>query len=461
MPKPVINMHCHFLNFDYIPDELTYLLVKRGNKLGIGFDESLIKLFVSQNLKGKNLAEAGAIILKSMLPQDLKDFLMSFTRKITQVGDDYVKSMQGHFTQVDICVPYMMDLAPGVGFNDDDCPLSSIGMFNYENYIQDMSDSVKNNPWKIMPFIAFDPRRPDSVEKCIKAIGQRGFVGIKIYPAMGFSPYWEHNRGNDSTPEMKKILDKTLRSSKIKKTDADYGVKIKEFREMVAKNLENMYDFCSVNKIPITVHSSIGGSYDIAISDKEAQALTNPQNWEKVLKDERFKDKGLKINFAHFGGRYLGSVFSKKDMDETSKIFAEKIIEYLLNENKIYHGEFFTDVSCHERAFEMQQDYFKDLNYVSSLPKFQNKFLYGTDYPFSLIHFSKDVRDLLNYTIVFRQNLSSCGVERLMQDNPAKFLFVDKEIPQNYISFLRENAALSVIPDWVYEKDGRYFLVDN
>ena len=89
---------------------------------------------------------------------------------------------------------------------------------------------------------------------------KKKFYGVKFYPPLGLNPW----------PKEKKELDKLL----------------------------YIYQFCCENDLPIITHCDDQGFR--TIPTKEAWAYTNPQSWERVLKEF----PTLKIDFAHSGKQY-------------------------------------------------------------------------------------------------------------------------------------------------------------
>lgn len=56
----------------------------------------------------------------------------------------------------------------------------------YENHLKDTSKMVLAYPGRIFPFVAVNPRRPDHFEIMENALQSRGFVGVKLYPSLGY-----------------------------------------------------------------------------------------------------------------------------------------------------------------------------------------------------------------------------------------------------------------------------------
>ncbi|HEV7310102.1 amidohydrolase family protein [Ensifer sp.] len=113
-------------------------------------------------------------------------------------------------------------------------------------------------------FVSFDPRReardPGSSLKNVEdAIMCKGFIGVKLYPPMGFKAI-----GN----ETERGIDTALR---------------------------RLYDWCCQHDVPIMAHAenSLGARCGNG-------SLASPQHWRELLKCERYTN--LRINLAHFGG---------------------------------------------------------------------------------------------------------------------------------------------------------------
>lgn len=139
------------------------------------------------------------------------------------------------------------------------------GVSKLASQVKRLSDAIKQiNPTrvKILPFLGIDPRRNDFSNwlSLITPLSRRGgysnsengdFIGVKLYPSLGFNPK-DH---------------------------------INFCREISARDL------------PVTVHCQQGS---LKLVD-DADDLNNPRNWQIVLKKMENDDKKLIINFAHFG----------------------------------------------------------------------------------------------------------------------------------------------------------------
>jgi hypothetical protein len=124
----------------------------------------------------------------------------------------------------------------------------------------------------------------------IDSIGSYYFIGIKVYPPLGFDPW----------PEPGIERDKVC----------------------------ILYDFCIKNKIPITAHCSPGGF----LVNKAYKDYSSPYKWEMVL--NQYND--LRLNLAHFGG-----VESRKWPEKIVNL----ILEYDSSKNDYKYPNLYTDIS--------------------------------------------------------------------------------------------------------------------
>jgi predicted TIM-barrel fold metal-dependent hydrolase len=128
---------------------------------------------------------------------------------------------------------------------------------------------------RIHPFVGFDPRREvrdrmaGEVETALDviklAVATYGFVGVKLYPPMGFKPV-----GNTKTRDM---------------TAAVAG--------QVDDVLRELYAWCMAEDVPITVHCNRSNE-----AHDDYLEFSHPELWAKVL-DEFPR---LRLNLGHFGG---------------------------------------------------------------------------------------------------------------------------------------------------------------
>lgn len=112
-------------------------------------------------------------------------------------------------------------------------------------------------------FVGFDPHREaeepgSSLENVQYAIMKKGFIGVKLYPPMGFKAWGNEKAGIDDA-------------------------------------LRRLYVWCRENEVPIMAHAenSIGAGCGFG-------SLASPQYWRDLLDTDDYDN--LRINLAHFGG---------------------------------------------------------------------------------------------------------------------------------------------------------------
>ncbi|MFZ7090795.1 amidohydrolase family protein [Primorskyibacter sp. 2E233] len=133
----------------------------------------------------------------------------------------------------------------------------------------------------VLPFAPFCPLRAaieredhpdwDSLRNVKRAVLERGFAGIKVYPPMGFKPI-----GN--TADVSKWA---------KRAPKGGGAALDH-------ELERLYTWCIENEVPIKAHAanSMGAGPGTG-------AYAAPEGWRQVLLRPEFSD--LRLNLAHFG----------------------------------------------------------------------------------------------------------------------------------------------------------------
>jgi len=136
---------------------------------------------------------------------------------------------------------------------------------------------------RIHPFVAYDPRRQaeggadaaqapgtephagsTAIELVRYAVLSAGFLGVKLYPPVGFAPF--DNPTLQPGLPLAAALDRAL------------GL---------------LYKFCESSEVPILTHTSASNEYGFGI-----RRLVSPARWAPVL--QRFP--ALRLDLGHFGG---------------------------------------------------------------------------------------------------------------------------------------------------------------
>lgn len=175
--------------------------------------------------------------------------------------------------------------------------------------------------------VGFDPRRSAEDRDILKvvkhAINDCGFVGVKLYPPMGFQPIENRKLGVPKVPEGPK-------------------------GESIEHALIELYDWCAAEDVPIMAHAenSLGSVCGYGRS-------ASPEWWRKVLGKPNYAR--LRINLAHFGG-----------FDEALDIGANAP-QGLRCEADKYSGPVWEDIIGETIKDDGRDFLFADLSYLSEL----------------------------------------------------------------------------------------------
>ena len=262
---------------------------------------------------------------------------------------------------------------------------------SYEQQLEELFALKLKYPTKVFPFVAIDPRSDTAMNnlKFIQRYMQRGFSGIKLYPALGYFGYHP--------------------------------------------GLLHVYEYAADKHIPLLTHCSSGG-INMAGDDAPAYLINpecfnklpgrtyhfqqtgemkdfcdymnNPDNFEEVL--HQFPT--LKICFAHFG------------IDAKSQFAAgpglawyDKILNLMSRYENVY-----TDIS-YTAAYSKFLEWF--MNAYQNYPaKVQERILYGTDFFMTLQEDNGQDNELLK---TIRSGLGESLFLKLAKENVERFLAHD------------------------------------
>ncbi|MFI5204645.1 MAG: amidohydrolase family protein, partial [Flavobacteriales bacterium] len=363
--KPQFNVHCHLLNYDFVPNDVSKLLSKFPEKL-------------QKNKVFKSLVSAMFKLIPGKDKNRVKSVLDTYQLPIEKVSENYAIELTK--TGIDIYTPLLMDLEQA---SKD--PLKD--QIPYEQQIALIATEAAKFPWRIFPFVMFDPRRANSFEICKKAIETQGYIGVKMYPALGYHP----------SPD---IVEKIGIHGQLSDTP----------NKQAADQLRNLYAYCAAHHIPITTHVSPGGAYATDMQknrEKYAWPLTEMSNWIDVLDDYE-----IKINFAHFGGNYLNKEADKR---VKAKSWRQQIMNFMLKYNTEDKSRIYTDLSFHDMGLfkSDREEYFMDLHLLLQHAAFKNNILFGTDASMISHTFSEG-----EYVHGFKTYLVGNEAELIFSDNP-------------------------------------------
>lgn len=277
-----------------------------------------------------------------------------------------------HLTTDDALVGLMMDIRGDTETDRDEQ--------RFRDQRNDLIEANLQRPGRLFPFFAVNPKRPDHFDLMKDAIENKGFVGVKLYPSLGY--------------------------------------------QVDSPKMMNVYAYCEEHDIPITMHCNHTGFY----VEEEFIDYCNPEHWEPILAQH----PSLKICFAHFDGH---ETFSHSNgLDDGT--WGKKILD--LMENDDYSGVY-ADVSYHTDMMgepELEDHYLQTLSDLLNRPVVQDRILFGTDSWLLRLNMSDEL-----FWSYFREKLSDQQFERIASNNPKVFLGIDplKKNFERYIDFHKTN----------------------
>jgi predicted TIM-barrel fold metal-dependent hydrolase len=169
----------------------------------------------------------------------------------------------------------LVDLGTGVGDKAKTTVTQQVHLFEKISRLTMQGRLPGGGKAHVHPFVGFDPlhelraRRSDTIdpplEEVKRAVLRYGFVGVKLYPQMGWRP-----SGNQPRPGL---------------SEADCA----ELDQIV----EDLITWCEAEHVPVTAHCA-NSNY----ADDRFRGFGGPDDWLPVLR----RHPGLRVNLGHFGG---------------------------------------------------------------------------------------------------------------------------------------------------------------
>ena len=310
---------------------------------------------------------------------------------------------------VDLYTPLLVDLGMGL---DDTAKVSIREQVELHEKISRLSmlDRLPGDGGHVHGFVGFDPRRQlraretNDIEEPLdvvrSAIADYGFVGIKLYPPMGFKPY-----GNAAEP------------------DVPDG-------EAIDVILGELYEWCVSNDVPLTAHCN-----DSNYADPAFRQYASPDNWALALQEF----PGLRVNLGHFGGART---------DEGSDGWPWRAAALAAERPNV-----FADVGNHKIYDErIRTDYFDMLEAMfeqAATAGMDRRLMFGSDWYMLASH--PDHRNFLaDYERHYRSRFGDERAERFLGGNALTFLgFDDPTNANNRRLVARYRRFEADLPHWL------------
>jgi predicted TIM-barrel fold metal-dependent hydrolase len=234
-------------------------------------------------IEGQNLSDVARLLYDEGFDKTIGrniHWALLFTRYRLELGEELQRA---HGNRSILLTPALVDFSKWVE-DEDHAPI--------QQQVDAMTRvSLRRNGPHIHGFVGFDPLRQAIHEKdrgpaaaeplaiVRNAVERGGFIGVKLYPPMGFCPIDNVKMGDDFPDHVKAKLGN-------------------EPGKLFDDILRRLYAWCEAHDVPIMAH---------AVNSNEAGRgygkRANPMFWASVLNSY----PRLRINMAHFGGfRLIG-----------------------------------------------------------------------------------------------------------------------------------------------------------
>ena len=345
------------------------------------------------------------------------------TRSRTHIALDMMRIFspkKGH-ASVDLYTPALVDFEYWLG----ETPPTSI-----PQQIHLMERIIIEQRGRLHGFVPFCPwrqiddearkRKKTALHRVEDAILNRGFVGIKLYPPMGFRP---------------------IGNATLKRKDFPAHLKGKPYAADFGKRLDaallKLYDFCVAHDACIMVHTAptqhAGPGYD---------ERPHPKYWRRLLAMPKYTD--LRVNLAHFGGFELAG--PEKINFGDAKGWHHNVGKALLEHKNVY-----ADLSHFDGLLTDGCDGFRKnmIAFLRAFPGAEHKMMYGSDWSFiSRTRFHGRYLDTMASWLI-RKVVGKATTYDIMGPNASRFIGLEKgqAARKRLEEFYRDNDMRS--PGWM------------
>jgi predicted TIM-barrel fold metal-dependent hydrolase len=240
------------------------------------------------------------------------------------------------------------------------------------------------------------------------ALEHGGFVGVKLYPPVGFQPL-----GNGALEHLQA---------------GGLGLRIDRV-------LHRFYAYCEREEVPLLVHMGTSNAFD-----RDFRFYAHPRNWAPVL--ERYPK--LRVNFGHFG--HVDGVTGSGNYEQAWASIAAELME---RHESVYADLGNVDIAAEPEVVKLLQ------HLLGRYRKLPTRLLYGSDWYMNSLQGIRTVfyQDMLG---VIARDLSSAGpgfVEDFAGRNTLRFLGLLNEDGTRRDGKLRQRLkrfyAGQGEPDWL------------
>jgi predicted TIM-barrel fold metal-dependent hydrolase len=315
--------------------------------------------------------------------------------------------------QVDLYCPLLVEMGLGLGEQPQTSARQRMELMEGISILSMKGLLPGGGTARLHPFIGFDPRRQvhaqvgDIVETPLQlvqsAVLRHGFVGVKVYPSMGWRPI-----GNRATDDM------TAREA-----------------ELIDIELRRFYSWCQDNDVPITTHANTTVSAAPAFDE-----FAGPDGWADVLAEF----PRLHLNFAHFGGAWADMTVSDWPAGFARVAVAHEFVYADVSDHQIY------DPAVTDSYFPWLGALFADPDTALMRERLQ----FGSDW-FMLAMYPEHERFLEEYRSRYLAQFGEDASAKFLGGNALRFLGFDSAANANAARLLERYRihAPDRVPKWL------------
>lgn len=307
--------------------------------------------------------------------------------------------------RVDLAIPMLVDLGMGLSDTAETTQRQQVELQEKISRLSLQRRLPAGAQGDVHGFVGFDPRRELRARRVgdidtplavlADAVDRYGFVGVKLYPPMGFLPLGNAAAGVPDGAELDGIM-----------------------RELFA--------WCVDEDVPVTAHGSASN-----FADEEFATFGSPSNWALVL--DEFDD--LHVNLGHFGGT-----------DEAQEPWRAGIARLAAA-----HPHVYADVGNHriDRA-DVRTGVMQILDRLFNDPAtgiMAERLMFGTDW-FMLAILPEHHLFLERYEDLYRTAFGDAATEAFLAGTALRFLGFDDATNGNAQRLLRRYDGRDV-PHWL------------
>lgn len=369
----------------------------------------------------RKLAQRARFSMKKITVEGALDFLMrNFQYRYVNVYTYLLEYSRGQTRKVDLLVAHLVDYDWPIGEGQ---PTTT----SLSDQVKVMERISQVTGGRVICFAPYDPFKEivggASLAFVKDAILNHGFVGVKLYPPMGFAPL-----GNE------RFLDSFWDDSALPKNfpRTHLGFQLDEA-------LTSLYRWCEDNGVPIMAHTNASNG-----PAEKFEELTYATYWGEV--SNAFPK--LRVDFGHFG---IAGLKSSAQSDALSDLMVKG--KYLYADSG-YFSEVFGE------QFKVEQ-YLRDRMLRTSnrgSAALGHRLMYGTDWEMVVVEGSMSSRYLSNFEAMYKKfdqdprvGLNGTLSDRFFGINAARFLGLG--IGQPNRRRLDQYYSLSSKPAWMAKVD--------